>query len=129
MSSRDQRVVADTPQRSATSASNATQFGLRATSEIKDIHLNRLAIVYVRQSSPQQVMENRESRERQYALAEFAKRLGWTFERIIVIDEDQGLSGKSADNRARISAVDGRSQPQSCWHCTRAGTQSTVTVK
>ena len=79
MSSRDQRVVADTPQRSATSASNATQFGLRATSKIKDIHLNRLAIVYVRQSSPQQVMENRESRERQYALAEFAKRLGWTF--------------------------------------------------
>jgi len=99
MSSRDQRVVADTSQRSATSASNATQFGLRATSKIKDIHLNRLAIVYVRQSSPQQVIENRESRERQYALAEFAKRLGWTFDRIIVIDEDQGLSGKSADNR------------------------------
>jgi len=38
--------------------------------------------------------------ESQYALAEFAKRLGWTFDRIIVIDEDQGLSGKSADNRA-----------------------------
>lgn len=61
MSSRDQRVVADTPQRSATSASNSTQFGLRTTSKIKDIHLNRLAIAYVRQSSPQRVMENRES--------------------------------------------------------------------
>ena len=34
MSSRNQRVVAETPQRSATSASNATQFGLRATSKI-----------------------------------------------------------------------------------------------
>jgi hypothetical protein len=45
MSSRDQRVVADTPQRSGTSAGIATQFGLRATSKIKDVHLNRLAIV------------------------------------------------------------------------------------
>jgi DNA invertase Pin-like site-specific DNA recombinase len=57
-------------------------------------------MVYVRQSSPQQVLENRESRERQYALAEFARRLGWAAERIVVVDEDQGLSGKSADNRA-----------------------------
>ena len=38
----------------------------------------RLAVVYVRQSSPQQVLENRESRERQYALAQFARRLGWS---------------------------------------------------
>jgi len=59
-----------------------------------------LAIVYVRQSSPQQVIENRESRERQYALADFAQRLGWAPERVVVIDEDQGLSGRSADNRA-----------------------------
>ena len=74
--------------------------GLRATSKIRDIHLDRLAIVYVRQSSPQQVTENRESRDRQYALADFARRLGWTPERIVVIDEDQGLSGKTAANCA-----------------------------
>jgi DNA invertase Pin-like site-specific DNA recombinase len=74
--------------------------GLRATSKIRDVHLDRLAIVYVRQSSPQQVMENRESRERQYGLADFARRLGWASERVIVIDEDQGLSGRTADNRA-----------------------------
>jgi DNA invertase Pin-like site-specific DNA recombinase len=45
-------------------------------------------------------MENRESRERQYGLSDFARRLGWTPERVIVIDEDQGLSGKTAANRA-----------------------------
>jgi DNA invertase Pin-like site-specific DNA recombinase len=62
--------------------------------------LSRLAVVYVRQSSPQQVLENRESRERQYALAQFAQRLGWPEERVVIIDEDQGLSGKTADNRS-----------------------------
>lgn len=100
MSSRNQRVVVDTPTPSAESPGNATPLGLRATSKIRDVHLDRLAIVYVRQSSPQQVMENRESRERQYALADFARRLGWAPERVVVIDEDQGLSGRTADNRA-----------------------------
>lgn len=75
-------------------------FGLRSTSKIRDRHLDRLAMVYVRQSSPQQVIENRESRERQYALAEFAQRLGWPPERVVIVDEDQGQSGKSADNRS-----------------------------
>jgi hypothetical protein len=74
-------------------------FGLRSASKIRDLHLNRLAMVYVRQSSPQQVLENRESRERQYALAQFAERLGWPAERVVIIDEDQGQSGKTADHR------------------------------
>ena len=65
-------------------------FGLRSTSKIREPHFDRLAMVYVRQSSPQQVLENRESRERQYALAEFAQRLGWTPERVVIVDEDQG---------------------------------------
>lgn len=63
-------------------------------------HLERLAIVYVRQSSPQQVLQNRESTARQYALAQYAQALGWPAERVLVIDEDQGQSGKTADNRA-----------------------------
>ena len=67
--------------------------------KIRDRHLDRLAIVYVRQSSPQQVLDHRESRERQYALAETAVALGWTKERIQTIDEDQGQSGKSATSR------------------------------
>ena len=86
--------------RPAPTAPSAAAFGLRSTSKIRDLHLNRLAIVYVRQSSPQQVLENRESRERQYALAQFAQRLGWPAERVVVIDEDQGHSGKTADNRS-----------------------------
>jgi DNA invertase Pin-like site-specific DNA recombinase len=78
----------------------ATFFGLGSTSKIRDVHLNRLAMVYVRQSTPQQVLENRESRERQYALAPFAERLGWPTERVVVIDEDQGQSGKTAAERS-----------------------------
>ena len=56
-------------------------------------HLSRQAIVYLRQSSPAQVEHNRESTERQYALAKKACELGWPYERIVVIDEDLGLSG------------------------------------
>lgn len=100
MSIRERHVAVDTPTPSAKSTDNSTPLGLRAASKIRDVHLNRLAMVYVRQSSPQQVIENRESRERQYALADFAQRLGWAAERIVVIDEDQGLSGRTADNRA-----------------------------
>jgi DNA invertase Pin-like site-specific DNA recombinase len=70
------------------------------SSKIRDVHLGKLAIVYVRQSSPQQVLENRESTARQYALADFAQVLGWSTERVIVIDEDQGQSGTRADNRS-----------------------------
>src|SRR3954451_17361604 len=92
--------VGDRADGSAGTTPPSTTFGLRATSKIQDRHLDRLAIVYVRQSSPQQVIENRESRERQYALAEFAERLGWPAERVVIIDEDQGQSGKSADNRS-----------------------------
>jgi DNA invertase Pin-like site-specific DNA recombinase len=73
--------------------------GFGRSSKIQDVHLNRLAIIYVRQSSPHQVLENRESRERQYALADFAKDLGWPEDRVLVIDEDQGTSGRSSENR------------------------------
>ena len=99
MSSREQRVGIDKTPPAPNPSAISSPLGLRATSKIRDVHLDRLAIVYVRQSSPQQVMENRESRERQYALSEFARRLGWAADRILVIDEDQGLSGKVADNR------------------------------
>ena len=70
-----------------------------ASSKINHKHLSRIAIVYVRQSTQQQVLANRESRERQYALASYASELGWPSDRILIIDEDQGISGKSADNR------------------------------
>ncbi len=53
-------------------------------SKIRDAHLEKLAIVYVRQSSPQQVLENRESTARQYALGDYAQALGWPAERVVV---------------------------------------------
>jgi DNA invertase Pin-like site-specific DNA recombinase len=55
-------------------------------------HLSRSAYVYVRQSKPDQVVNNRESRRRQYALATRARALGW--EDVIVIDDDLGQSGR-----------------------------------
>ena len=70
------------------------------SSKVGAEHLEKLAVVYVRQSSPQQVMENRESRERQYALVNNARALGWPNERVLLIDEDQGQTGTRADNRA-----------------------------
>jgi DNA invertase Pin-like site-specific DNA recombinase len=56
-------------------------------------HLNRQALIYVRQSSPTQVQRHPESARRQYGLAERAHRLGWAAELVTVIDEDQGKSG------------------------------------
>ena len=56
-------------------------------------HLSRQAIVYLRQSSAAQVENNRKSTDRQYALAARARELGWPADRIVVIDEDLGLSG------------------------------------
>lgn len=76
------------------------QFQPLRSPKIQTEHLEKLAIVYVRQSSPQQVLENRESTARQYALAQYAEFLGWPAERVLVIDEDQGQSGKTAENRA-----------------------------
>jgi DNA invertase Pin-like site-specific DNA recombinase len=67
--------------------------------KIRDRHLDRLAVVYVRQSTPQQVRANRESRDRQYALADHAVAFGWPRDRVLVIDEDQGQSGRSASDR------------------------------
>jgi DNA invertase Pin-like site-specific DNA recombinase len=63
------------------------------------LHLERKAYLYVRQSSMQQVFENTESTERQYALKQRAVALGWRLEDIVVIDCDQGQSGASAADR------------------------------
>src|SRR3954471_5510197 len=76
-----------------------TPAGLSCSPKIQAWHLDRLAIVYVRQSTAQQVAENRESTDRQYALAQRAVELGWPPDRILVIDEDQGKNGATAEGR------------------------------
>ena len=72
---------------------------------ITDWHLGLLAIVYIRQSTPQQILDHRESRERQYALVNYAVALGWPSDRILIIDDDQGLSGKTAENRSGFHRI------------------------
>jgi DNA invertase Pin-like site-specific DNA recombinase len=60
-------------------------------------HLQRLAYLYIRQSTLQQVLANRESTQRQYALQARAVALGWAADHIKVIDEDLGQSGTATD--------------------------------
>jgi DNA invertase Pin-like site-specific DNA recombinase len=73
--------------------------------KILDWHLDLLLIVYVRQSDPQQVLNHRESRERQYALADLAAAWGWPRDRILIIDDDQGKSGRTADQRSGFQRI------------------------
>ena len=62
----------------------------RLTGRIGPTHLERLAIVYVRQSTPQQIERNQESTRLQYALVERAVQLGWSADQVIVIDDALG---------------------------------------
>jgi DNA invertase Pin-like site-specific DNA recombinase len=63
-------------------------------------HLCRKAVIYIRQSSPHQVLSNQESLRLQYALRQRARELGWHEADTEVIDADLGLSGAAADHRA-----------------------------
>jgi len=67
--------------------------------KVTEAHRRRRAVVYVRQSTLQQVERNTESAERQYALRERALELGWPAEAIAVVDDDTGRSGTSSQER------------------------------
>jgi DNA invertase Pin-like site-specific DNA recombinase len=82
-----------------TAAPQSNSSCLLSSAKVQDDHRKKLAIVYVRQSTMQQVRENRESNERQYALTNFAQALGWPEEQILVIDEDQGVSSRAENRR------------------------------
>src|SRR5262245_36307883 len=62
--------------------------------QITPTHLARKAAIYIRQSSPGQVLHNKESQRLQYGLAERAVNLGWPRSQVMVIDEDLGVSGR-----------------------------------
>ena len=81
---------------------------MNGASKIQRAHLERLAIVYVRQSSLAQVYAHTASTARQYALADDATRLGWEASRIVVIDADLGISGRTASARAGFRELVGR---------------------
>ncbi len=63
--------------------------------KVRAFHRERLAVVYVRQSTVQQVLDHQESRRLQYGLVSRAQALGWAADRVVVIDEDLGKSGAS----------------------------------
>jgi DNA invertase Pin-like site-specific DNA recombinase len=74
------------------------QSGL-ASEKIRREHRERLAVVYVRQSTVQQIERHQESTRLQYALVDRAFQLGWARENIVVIDDDLGRSGATAEGR------------------------------
>jgi len=63
-------------------------------SKITVEHLQRIACVYVRQSTPDQLVHNLESQRRQYGLADRARQLGWTT--VEIIDDDLGRSAAAS---------------------------------
>lgn len=67
--------------------------------KVTNAHLERDAYVYIRQSTPRQVLENAESTQRQYALRERAAGLGWPVEHIHVIDCDLGKTASQSAGR------------------------------
>lgn len=83
----------------ATKAEMALHEGLWRSSKTRPRHLQRQAIVYIRQSTPHQVAEHGESLARQYALRDRAAALGWPASEIEVIDQDLGVSGRGSVDR------------------------------
>jgi DNA invertase Pin-like site-specific DNA recombinase len=70
-----------------------------SSEKILSSHLERLAVVYVRQSTAQQVLDHQESTRLQYGLVARAQLMGWPKERVLVIDDDLGKSGASSEGR------------------------------
>jgi DNA invertase Pin-like site-specific DNA recombinase len=80
-------------------SSEAKPVFLSGQYKITPTPLQRLAYIYIRQSTLKQVKENRESQVYQYHLRETAQALGWSQERVRVIDADQGHSGRESEHR------------------------------
>src|SRR3989442_2633774 len=68
-------------------------------------HLARKAIIYIRQSTPHQVLTHQEALRLQYALQERARQLGWPDEAIDIIDGDLGLTAASAAHREGFNTL------------------------
>ena len=73
--------------------------GILRSEKITPRHYDRLAVVYVRQSTVQQVLDHQESTRLQYGLVTRAQELGWAEARVVVIDDDLGRSGARVEAR------------------------------
>jgi DNA invertase Pin-like site-specific DNA recombinase len=78
---------------------------MSGSAKILPTHLARRAYIYVRQSSPGQVLSHPESARRQRDLVKLAASLGWTASRIAVLDEDQGRSGQTSAGREAFKRI------------------------
>jgi DNA invertase Pin-like site-specific DNA recombinase len=80
---------------------------------IQDHHLKRAAYLYIRQSTPYQVEHNTESKRRQYGRIDWVLAAGWARHQIVVVDEDQGVTGTCPGQRpgfARLVQAVGRGE-------------------
>jgi len=82
-----------------TNAQPVRKATMSLSEKVQGRHHDRLALVYVRQSTLRQVEQNQESTRLQYALVERALQLGWARQRVEVIDDDLGRSGATTANR------------------------------
>jgi excisionase family DNA binding protein len=78
---------------------------MNGETKITSAHRDRLAVIYLRQSSMVQVREHTESTTRQYGLVEEAVRLGWARPDVVVIDTDLGVSGRWGVARAGFTEL------------------------
>ena len=72
---------------------------------LKPHHLQRTAYVYLRQSSPGQVRNNREGQQRQQAMVEHVMTFGWPRARVVLLDGDTGLTGSSQHGRLDLQLL------------------------
>jgi DNA invertase Pin-like site-specific DNA recombinase len=78
---------------------------MSASEAIQPTHLERLALVYVRQSSPHQVLANQESLTLQYDLQHRACAAGWDQAQVRIIDADLGRTGRTVEGRRGFQEV------------------------
>ncbi len=78
---------------------------MNGSNKIADTHRQRMAVVYIRQSDPKQVLHNRESGLNQRALQHRLREMGWPASRIRLLDDDQGRSGRTAEGREGFQSL------------------------
>jgi len=79
----------------------------KENNKITNMHLSKTAVLYIRQSTVRQILENNESTMRQYALKDRLIALGWPAERVVVNDKDLGMSGAESKNRSGFQELVG----------------------
>src|SRR3974377_2540881 len=74
-------------------------------SKITEQHQSKSAYIYVRQSTPAQILHHQESTERQYALRQKALELGWSQATVLTLERDLGISGTQTNRRTDFKTL------------------------